>query len=414
MSNTLAITLTWLALLMNCHQPSHSSSEQTLYISNHLEEPVIVAVAQTWVEVPGQSICTVQLQDVVEQNENVLSIDVATSALEPSFARRMFVRLPESGHVELYIGGYRPPTEYERNNATPARPRDRPRGWNELFKIVPCPSEQEEEWSQLIVATSDPVLETMCNSVGMKFVRVPPGQFLMGCPENEPGCNATERQHTVTLTNAYWLATTEVTQEQWSQVMESNPRAASEPNLPVHSVTWFEAVEFCERLSKLEGRQYRLPTEAEWEYACRAGTSTAYSFGDSARLLSRYGWYNRNARGEPQPVATKRPNPWGFYDMHGNVLEWCADWASWRYPLEKQINPTGPAGPSSNVLTAGGRVGRGGRCDFYAGAARSAARDFIPPDVRGNSLGFRVVLESGISPSDNGGGSAKPNDTLND
>jgi len=398
MIQTIAIILASL-IFWGEDQSPQNPPEQLLYISNHLEEAVIVSVAQVWLDVPGRTTSTVRLRDLFEPNEDVASIEIATHALKPHLAGRLLVRLPRTGHAEVYVGGYRPPTEYERGRATPAERRNRTDRWDELFKDLRDTDEQDEASApRFIVATSHPVLETKRNSIGMKLIRVPAGQFMMGCPPTEPGCNATERQHLVVLTKDFWLGETEVTQEQWQRVMKTSPSAVKDAKLPVHSVTWFEAKEFCERLSAMEGKRYRLPTEAEWEYACRAGTTTTFSFGDSAARLSRYGWYNGNARGRPQPVAGKLPNPWGFYDMHGNVAEWCEDWFAWRYPLEKQIDPTGPNATGTGPLGSVGRVVRGGRHDFYAEICRSAARDDKPPNARYVSVGFRVVLETAESP----------------
>ena len=228
-----------------------------------------------------------------------------------------------------------------------------------------------------------PAAAQITNSLGMRLVSITPGQFVMG---NGPGGTAIERDHPVRLTRPYLIGVTEVTQAEWSAVMGSNPSSSKGANLPVTNVTWHEAVEFCRRLSEREGRVYRLPTEAEWEYACRAGTTTAFSFGDGTWTFDEYVWFNKNARGKVQPVGTKKPNPWGLYDMHGNVREWCADWFAWRYPTGLQIDPTGPA-------TGTERVRRGGSAAYFATATASGARDCAPPEYAWDDLGFRVVLE---------------------
>ncbi len=215
------------------------------------------------------------------------------------------------------------------------------------------------------------------------MARVEPGTFTMG---NGPQGYATERDHTVTITRPYLIAVTEVTQAQWSAVMPENPSKLRGNQLPVTNVTWDQANEYCRLLSVKEGRVYRLPTEAEWEYACRAGTTTTFSFGENIYLLGDYAWFNGNARGVVQPVATRKPNPWGLHDMHGNVREWCADWFSWRYPTTPQTDPTGPA-------TGEQRVRRGGFVSFNSSAATSGARDAGPPDLAWDDVGFRVVAE---------------------
>jgi formylglycine-generating enzyme required for sulfatase activity len=224
---------------------------------------------------------------------------------------------------------------------------------------------------------------TSTNSIGLILIRVEPGTFTMG----RPGGYKTEIPFTVTLTRPYFLGMTEVTQAQWAAVMAANPSSVRGDALPVDNITWSDAAEFCRRMSEKEGRTYRLPTEAEWEYACRAGTITGYSFGDDPQLLDQFMWSNRNARGVLQPVGTKKANPWGFFDMHGNVREWCGDWGSWRYPTSPQTDPTGPAAGTE-------RVRRGGSCDFYPGSGQSGCRDWAPPEFGYRGVGFRVVMQA--------------------
>lgn len=225
--------------------------------------------------------------------------------------------------------------------------------------------------------------DQIVRSQGMNLVGIAPGEFVMG---NGRGANATERDHPVRITRPYLIGVTEVTQAQWAALMPDNPSRCRGDDLPVTNITWLEATEFCRRLSVKEGRIYRLPTEAEWEYACRAGTSTAFSFGDSAAALDAFAWFNRNARGVPQRVATKKANPWGLYDMHGNVREWCSDWFSFRYPAGVQVDPAGPDSGSE-------RVRRGGCVGLFASAATSGARDCGPPDASWDDVGFRVAAD---------------------
>jgi len=189
--------------------------------------------------------------------------------------------------------------------------------------------------------------------VTMKLVLIRPGKFLMGSPDSEQGRKTEEGpQHQVTITKPFYMGVTEVTQAQYEAVMGTNPSKFKGPSNPVDNVTWDEAVEFCRKLSEKTGKAVRLPTEAEWEYACRAGTKTRYSFGDSDSVLGDYAWSGSNSGGMTHPVGQKKPNPWGLYDMHGNVYEWCADW----FGSYSGGASTDPQGAASGKL----RVSRGG------------------------------------------------------
>jgi len=238
------------------------------------------------------------------------------------------------------------------------------------------------------------------NSVGMKLVLIPKGTFMMGSPESEQGRNENENQHEVTISKDYYLGVYEVTQAQYEKVMGKNPsyfqgaKVGNEnTDLPVDNVSWDDTVEFCKRLSDLPeekkaGRLYRLPTEAEWEYACRAGSKTAYSFDDEEGLLPEYGWFKRNSSDRTHTVGLLEPNAWGLYDMHGNVWEWCID----RYGDNSKgaVSDPDPSGPKEGSF----RVFRGGGWRFGAAICRSALRSGDDPSGRGDALGFRVALSS--------------------
>ena len=235
----------------------------------------------------------------------------------------------------------------------------------------------------------------------MEFVWIEPGRFMMGSPSTEPGRQSSEGpQHEVMLTKGFWLGKYEVTQRQWEAVMETQPwsdqiHVQPNPNHPAVYISWNEVQGLIAKLNAAANKNiYRLPTEAEWEYACRAGTVTRWSFGDDESRLKEYAWYRENAWnvGEryAHQVGMKKPNPWGLYDVHGNVDEWCQDWYG-SYSSSAQTNPIGPASGSSRVL-------RSGNFDFYAQHARSAYRYFDAPDYRHYYIGARLLrMESSIS-----------------
>ena len=229
------------------------------------------------------------------------------------------------------------------------------------------------------------------NSIGMKLRLIPAGEFTMGSPGTESDRIDNETQHGVSITKPFYLGVTEVTQEQYQKVMGSNPSKFKGPQNPVEHVNWSEAVEFCRKLSampaeKTAGHVYRLPTEAEWEYACRAGTATAYGFGDDRSGLGVYGWFGSNSGSKTHPVGEKKPNAWGLYDMHGNVWEWCQDWHG-DYPSGSATDPTGATSGSL-------RVNRGGGWFYDARFCRSANRSWFTPEGRSSYLGFRVLRSS--------------------
>jgi formylglycine-generating enzyme required for sulfatase activity len=236
------------------------------------------------------------------------------------------------------------------------------------------------------------VEKLITNSIGMKLVLVPKGTFMMGSPESEEGRYSDEGpQHSVTISKDYYLGAYEVTQEQYQRIMGENPSEFKGANNPVEKVSWEDAVAFCKKLSELPeekaaGRVYRLPTEAEWEYACRAGSTTRFGFGDIDSQLGSYAWFYKNSTGATRPVGQKTPNAWGLYDMHGNVWEWCAD-RKGDYSTSAVTDPTGPAEGSFRVF-------RGGCWFSEAAFCRSAFRHRIDPSFRNYYLGFRLALSS--------------------
>lgn len=201
----------------------------------------------------------------------------------------------------------------------------------------------------------------------MEMVWCPPGTFVMGSPEGEAGRDSDETQHQVTLTKGFWLAKTEVTQSQWESVMGKNRSGNKGETLPVEKVSWKDCQKFCKKTG------LSLPTEAEWEYACRAGSTGLFAAG---------GWCRADSGGATHPVGQKKPNEWGLYDMHGNVLEWCADWYG-DYPSGVVTNPTGASSGSQRVLRGGGVYHDG----VYCRSARRLRGD--PSYRRGDDVGFR-------------------------
>jgi formylglycine-generating enzyme required for sulfatase activity len=222
------------------------------------------------------------------------------------------------------------------------------------------------------------------SSIDMEFVLIPAGTFLMG--SNDAAAFGNEQPvHEVTISQPFYLGKYQVTQAEWQVVVGSNPSYfAGDPTRPVESVSWNRVQEFIRKLNEQEGsNKYRLPTEAEWEYAARAGTTTAYSFGDDLSDLDTYAWYRGNSDDKTHPVGQIEPNAWGLYDMHGNVREWVQDWYG-EYPVGPVTDPTGP---SSGTL----RVVRGGSWRYSAQDCRAAYRFHFAPNLRDSSLGFRLA-----------------------
>jgi formylglycine-generating enzyme required for sulfatase activity len=232
--------------------------------------------------------------------------------------------------------------------------------------------------------------KTYTNSIGMEFVLIPAGSFTMGADKNfEDASDDETPQHRVSISKPFYLGKYEVTQAQWTAVMGNNPSKFKDRSNPVEQVSWNDVQAFIRRLNQQEGHNhYRLPTEAEWEYATRAGSTGAYSFGDDADSLGRYAWYSDNSGDKRYPVGQKEPNAWGLHDMHGNVWEWVQDWYGERYYSNSPGSD--PKGPSSGSR----RVERGGCWCGSAKFCRSAYRNRVTPDYRHGSLGFRLALSS--------------------
>jgi sulfatase modifying factor 1 len=239
--------------------------------------------------------------------------------------------------------------------------------------------------------------DVITNTIGMTLNKIPGGTFMMGSPEDETDRGLDEDQHTVTISKAFYMQTTEVTQGQWMAVMDTEPWKGKQwvkkgPNYAASYVPVGLAVAFCKQLSEKEGKRYRLPTEAEWEYACRAGTKTAWIFGDDKYKLDDYAWIFSNTQAIDEKyvhqVGLKTPNAFGLYDMHGNLWEWCHDYYGEDYYKQSpEMDPTGP-------FAGGKRVLRGGAWYDFTRSTRSASRNRNGVIYRSDSgFGFRLVRE---------------------
>ena len=234
-----------------------------------------------------------------------------------------------------------------------------------------------------------PYEKTFTNSFGMEFVFVPAGKFIMGSPSHERGREADEGpQHEVEITASFFIGKYEVTQRQWQAVMGGNPSYFKNcgDDCPVENVSWYDVQEFLRKINQMEGAEkYRLPTEAEWEYACRAGSQSAFGFGDHHKEIGEYAWCGGLNKLMTSPVGQKRPNSWGLYDMHGNVWEWCSDGMDYNYYGKSAKRD--PAGPVDGFR----RVFRGGSWNYGPLNARCAFRASDVPSDKHRDRGFRLV-----------------------
>ncbi|MBQ4142443.1 MAG: SUMF1/EgtB/PvdO family nonheme iron enzyme, partial [Thermoguttaceae bacterium] len=266
-------------------------------------------------------------------------------------------------------------------------PPKTPQEWEMLLDwMEEIKRRQLEEMRNLLISRKNPAAGARCvlktvDGIEYAFRWCPAGTFTMGSSAGFWGWLSGAKQHEVTLTRGFWMLETEVTQAMWQSVMGTDPSEFKGSQNPVENVSWKECDDFCEKLSGKLGLTVSLPTEAQWEYACRAGTTGAYA-GD----LDEMGWYGSNSGSKTHPVGQKKPNGWGIYDMHGNVWEWCSDW----YDSHSASPTSDPTGPNSGL----NRVNRGGGWYDFAQFCRSANRDGSPPYGRSNILGFRPVLAS--------------------
>lgn len=235
------------------------------------------------------------------------------------------------------------------------------------------------------------------NATKLKMIRIPAGQFKMGSPETEPGRDAEKDwpAHLVTISKPFYIGKYEVTQAQWEAVLSPNSHRSKfkgRPNNPVEKVSWRECQKFIEKLNEIGLGKFRLPTEAEWEYACRAGSSARFCCGDSMQTAEQYMWFQANNNSlSPFEVGQKRPNAWGLFDMHGNVLEWCAD--QWKAPYARSAQTDPLENGFSLLFFFTNRVFKGGSYQEDISQLRSASRRYEQEFDYHYTLGFRLVRE---------------------
>ncbi len=274
-------------------------------------------------------------------------------------------------------------------------------------KELPCPScntvlKVAADLQQVTVKATQPILEkefavALGNGVQMEMVLIRAGEFLMGSRDSDKDASPDEKpQHRVRIGRPFYLGKYLATQEQWQAVMGNNPSYFKGPKNPVELVSWDDCQEFLKRLNGRFRRvlpagegEFQLPTEAQWEYACRAGSTVRFCFGDEETALGEYAWYDGNSGNKTHPVGAKKPNAWGLYDMHGNVWEWCRDWYDGDYYGKASADD--PTGPTTGSL----RVRRGGSWYGPAKYCRSADRYGRVPGYRNAYLGLRVCLVPG-------------------
>ena len=260
------------------------------------------------------------------------------------------------------------------------------------------PDEPSVEKTQDILPEGEPYTVP---ELGMQMTWIPAGNFLMGSPPSEPGHRLEEEDlHNVVISRGFWIGTYEVTQKEFTSILDGeNPSTFKGPQLPVHKVSWQTAMEFCKALTEREkfaGRMpehwhFILPTEAQWEYACRAGTTNVFHFGNDEEALEDYAWFSANSKtGEagtsrPRNVGEKKPNQWGIHDMHGNMGEWCYDWYGKVYSPDGSVDPITEKASDFKVF-------RGGTYTDISERCRAAHRNRVSPDTENPWIGFRLAL----------------------
>ncbi len=241
-------------------------------------------------------------------------------------------------------------------------------------------------------STNASQLNTFTNSIGMEFVLIPSGEFMMGCVDGDKDCKSEEKpQHKVRITKSFYMGKYEVTQGQWKKVMGDNPSKFKNcgDNCPVDFVSWNQVQEFIKKLNSREKRSYRLPTEAEWEYAARGGTNTIYYWGSENK--GDYAWYTENSENKTHPVGQKKPNSFGLYDMIGNVWEWVEDRFHQNYYANSPLSDPDGSPVGANRILRGSSWG-GGHWSPHNITDRTSYRFYHEPNLRNEGIGFRLVL----------------------
>ena len=249
-----------------------------------------------------------------------------------------------------------------------------------------APEQQQQREEEIVQVKATIKTVDFTNGVTMKFALISAGQFIMDDPSDEEDKNSDAGPtRMVRISKPFHMSVYEVTQEQYEKIMNRNPSRFKGPRRPVETVSWRDAQSFCRKLSNIDGRRYRLATEAEWEHACRAGTTTAYYWGDD--FGDRYAWAITNSKAATHEVGTRLPNAWGLYDMAGNVAEWCEDWYGQYDP--NSAEQVDPKGPSKGVY----RILRGGSWGHTRASCQSAHRNWHTPDHIYDDCGIRIVLD---------------------
>ncbi|MBI5760740.1 MAG: SUMF1/EgtB/PvdO family nonheme iron enzyme [Planctomycetales bacterium] len=250
-----------------------------------------------------------------------------------------------------------------------------------------------ENGGDVLPAEMDGLPREFVNTVGMRFALIPAGEFQMGSPGSDPKTMSDETpRHRVKISRSFYLGRYEVTQEQYDAITKDRSVSTNlQPNHPVVNISWDEGAMFCRQLSDLEKKDYRLQTEAEWEYACRAGSNSPWYFGDEPNQIAEYAWYRNNSNRGPHAVGLLKPNAFALYDMYGNVSEWCHDWYDGtHYQQSSPIDPSGPASPSPGRS----KIRRGGSWDDLAFDCRNAFRQASSLDSQSPRTGIRVLLQT--------------------